>query len=149
MSAELWACSACGGPGVLNLGTRGYCSSHASELLRGFDPSVWSMNGRWVEIGCSRPDHGPGYAECECPACGATAVAVVGAPCGYCEWAVRKLSEWQADLVLAPPDVDPADAGYEAAMRAWADRIAVAVEAGIVDERSARAVWDRTVRRAA
>lgn len=137
MSADLWPCR-CGAPGVLNLGTLGYCTAHVSELLRSFDPSVFALSGCWVQVGCLRPDHGPGWAECECPGCGATAVALVGSACAYCEHTRRRLGAWQADRVLTPPEIDEHDTRRPAAMRAWVERLAVAVRAGIVEEAEAR-----------
>ncbi|HWL44131.1 MAG TPA: hypothetical protein VNQ73_14410 [Ilumatobacter sp.] len=145
MSAELWPCSTCGAAGVLNLGTRGYCTTHASEILRSFDPSVWSLRGRWIQTGCLRPDHGPGYAECECPACGAGAVVLVGSRCAYCEVIREKLAVWQASRVLTPPDCDIDDARRPAALEAWAERMVTAAEAGIITASEAHRAWDRAL----
>lgn len=140
MSAVLWPCE-CGEPGVQNLGTKGYCSTHLSELLRSFKPEAFELSGRWVEVGCYRPDHGPGYAECECPGCGATAVAVVGSPCAYCEHAKVRMLDWQAQKALTPPE-----SRHSGALEAWAERLAVAVRAGIVTEDEARRAWRLEVR---
>lgn len=142
MTVDPWPCSKCNAPGVLNLGTEGWCSSHLSELLRSFDRSAFGLRGRWIEVGCVRPDHGPGYAECECPACGASAVALVGSPCGYCELAVARLANWQAGRVLSPPDERT-----DASLRAWAQRMATAVRAGVVARDEARRAWHREVGR--
>lgn len=134
-------CSTCGAPGVLDLGTSGLCTTHASERLRSFDPAVWSMNGRWLQSGRLRPDFGPGFADCECPACGATAVALVGSACGYCDLARERLAGWQAALTLAPPEIDRDDRRRAGVLRGWAERLAVAVEAGIVTDDEARRAW--------
>jgi hypothetical protein len=140
MSAELWPCSECGAAGVLNLGTSGHCTTHASELLRTFDPSSFQMRGRWVQVGCSRPDHGPSFAECECPCCGATAVALVGSPCAYCELSLERMARWQADKLLTPPDDHRPEI-----LKAWAKRLAVAVQAEIITADEARSAWHREV----
>jgi hypothetical protein len=53
--------------------------------------------------------------------------------------------EWQAALTLPPPDVDPNDARYEDRMKAWAERLARAVEAEIVTRDKALTAWRRAV----
>ena len=144
MTADLWPCR-CGADGVRNLGVHGYCATCLGELLASFDPSVFQLSGVWLQDGPMRPDIGPGWAECRCLACGATATTVVGMACGWCIAARERMAAWQADKVLTPPDVDENDVRRPAALHAWARRLAVAVEAGIIDERDARRAWNRAV----
>lgn len=138
----LWPCR-CGAPGVQNLCAHGYCAHHLGELLESFDPSAFTLNGRWLQDGCMRPDHGEHYAECRCLACGAGAVAVIGSPCGFCEAARERLVAWQRERLLRPELPDPDDARYEAAALAWARRLARAATAEIVTEAQARAALAR------
>jgi len=142
MSAS-WPCSTCGEAGVKNLGTRGYCSLHLSDLLSKFDPVVFQLNGVGLQDGRMRPDYGPHWADLRCCACGATWVGVPGDPCGWCTEALRIITEFQAELVCRRPDVDPAAANYDAAIVAWAERLARAVNAGLIDDATARRVLGR------
>jgi hypothetical protein len=139
-----WPCS-CGGAGVKNLGVDGYCAAHLGELFESLDPSVFTINGLWLQDGLMRPDHGAGWAECRCLACAATAVALVGSPCSYCELARARMIVWQAETLLHPELPD--DGRRPDALRSWAHRLAGAVREGVVDEGKARAAWHREVTR--
>ena len=77
-----WSCSECGGTGVRNLGTRGYCAAHLSELYSRFDPVVFGLNGVMIQAGKMRPDWGPAFCDVECVACATTEVGIVGEHCG-------------------------------------------------------------------
>lgn len=146
--SDRWPCSTCGADGVRDIGSRGYCGAHLVELLRSFDPAAFSI-GVGLSCGRLRPDMGTTMEDLQCLRCQATFTGVAGAHCWWCRRAGEILLEHQADLVLAPPDVDRDEARYEGAMTAWARRLAVAVRAGIVSERQARSVWERVKSRAA
>lgn len=149
MSGELWPCSACGEPGWRNLGSRGYCRRHLAELLASFDVDVFGMEGFGVQAGPMRPDHGPDDCELECVVCSARWVGVLLASCPWCAATLERMVGWQADIVLTAPEVDRDDARYDAVMKAWAGRLRVAVEAGIVSEHDADRAWQQAVRHAA
>ena len=145
-----WECHVCGGPGVRNVGTQGFCGAHLTELYVSFSPEVFaSMHGVGLQYGPMRPDWGPAYADLECSACEAAWTGVPGDACWWCQRSHAVMLEHQAELVLARPDVHRADARYEPAMSAWARRLANAVKAGVVDERRAWLALEREVRRAA
>ena len=149
--SERWPCAECGGTarGVRNLGSRGYCAAHLSELYSRFDPVVFGLSGVMVQAGRMRPDWGPAFCDVQCIACGATEVGIVGEACWWCQRSHDIVCAWQAEIVVRVPDVDPDDARYEPAMKAWAQRMATAVKAGVVTRDQANAVWRRAVARAA
>lgn len=89
------------------------------------------------------PSGGPALQTC--PACGATWLGE-WPDCRWCADAEANQRRWQAELVLQPPDVDPDDITYDGVMTGWADRLAVAVEAGLIDRRKAEAAWERATR---
>ena len=142
-------CSTCGAPGFRNVFAFGYCASHLSELYRSFSAEVWAMRGVGVQAGPRRPDRGPEYVELECVACGAGWVGALFERCGWCAQALERMQNWQAQLALTPPDVDPDDRSLAERMDAWAQRMATAVQAEIITEDQARAAWNREVRHVA
>jgi hypothetical protein len=140
-----WPCSTCGAPGIRNLGTRGYCGGHLAEVYRRFSPEVWKLRGIGLQDGARRPDHGPECMELRCVACGATWVGPMLEHCYWCERSHARMLDHQAELVLEPPDTDPDDRNHEDRMRAWAERLARAVDAGLVTRERALSVWHREV----
>lgn len=143
-------CGRCPAPAVRTLGTTALCATCAEVVLapiraRALERGelVAPFAGRGRSLG-TRPDSAvPGLVNVVCDRCGATWLDWEGAPCPWCERRHRKLLEDQAELVLEPPDVDPSSTGYELARRAWAERLARAVQAGVIDEASARAALTR------
>jgi hypothetical protein len=92
---------------------------------------------------------GDGFYEVRCACCHASWVDAAFARCPWCEATITNLARWRAEDVLRPPEVEPEDRLYDARMRAWADRLAVAVEAKIVTRDEARRAWQREVGRVA
>ncbi len=144
-----WPCHRCGLPGYRNVGSRGYCVTHYEALVRTFKPETFALNGIGLTAGCLRPDYGEHYAELECIACAATWIGLPADPCPWCARRRANRDRWQAELVLTTPDVEPTDITRDARLQAWAERMARAVTAGLIDEREARAAWHREVIRAA
>lgn len=107
------------------------------------------LGSRWREIPLvvrllmlpSRPDPVE-----HCETCGATWERDEGPECRWCRQAEENQRRWQAELVLEPPNVDPDDITYDGVMTGWAERLAVAVEAGLIDRRKAEAAWKRATR---
>lgn len=91
-----------------------------------------------LPAGLYRPELGPAIRDLECNVCGATWAGIIGDACWWCQRGLEIQLEHQADLLLTAPDTDPADATYEARMGAWAERLAVGIDAGIITERQAR-----------
>jgi hypothetical protein len=139
-----WPCS-CGAPGVRNLGTKGYCGAHLAALYRKFPAEVWALDGIGLQAGPRRPDYGPEYVELECCACGAGWIGALLEACPWCAELRARMLEWQAENVLTPPDVDPAERNYDDRMKAWAARLARAVEAELVTREQALTAWHREV----
>ena len=52
---------------------------------------------------------------------------------------------WQRELLLDVELPEPSDRRYAQSVKAWADRLARGVEAGIVTEIDARRAWSRKV----
>ena len=144
-----WRCTECEGPGVRNLGSRGYCAAHLSELYSRFDAQVFGLQGIMIQAGRMRPDWGPAFCDVACVACGATACGIVGEACWWCQRSHEIVIAWQVELTLRRPDVDPSDQRYPSAMKAWARRLANAVNAGVIDAMIADTAWRKAVARAA
>ena len=144
--AHVSACHECGGRGVKNLGTRGYCSAH---LYARFDKAVFQNRGIGLQDGPLRLDWGDRYSELRCCACKAMWVGISGEKCWWCSRSHSIMIEYQIELVLRPPDISRDDARFDTAMKAWAHRLANAVKAGVVDEKRAVALWQHEVSRAA
>lgn len=149
MLAVPWPCDTCGAPGIRNVGSRGYCGVHLTELYRKFAPEVFVMNGVGLQAGPMRPDWGPTFADLQCCACGAGWTGPIGESCWWCRRAHGVMLEHSARLVLVPPDIDVDHPAYDTVMKAWAERLARSVKAGLVDRHVADAAWRRTVRRSA
>jgi hypothetical protein len=142
-----WPCSECGAPGIRNLGARGYCMAHLTEVWRLIRPEVWLTEGGGHGLPeLMRPDHGEGFAELTCSCCGASWVGAAFARCPWCVALLERMRESSAAAVMTPPDPD--DLHYEERMRAWAERLARAVDAGVVRRERAVAAWRREVGRA-
>jgi hypothetical protein len=125
-----WPCWKCGERGYRNLGRRGYCPTHLGELYRTFDPVVFDLTGFGLPL--------------TCVACGATWAGLPGEACDHCRRSHAAMFEHQRALLLNPPSD-----GDERELVAWADRLDVAVTAGIVTPEAAEKAVRLVVRRAA
>jgi len=129
-------CWRCDAPAVRSIGTRDYCGTHLAELLRGFDPAIWTTNGVGLPCGLLRPEYGPLVEDLRCVACGAGWAGLAGDPCEWCKRHREVLIDHEHDLVLQVPEV--AD-----------DRLRRAVDVGIIERREAERAWRRAVRNVA
>lgn len=148
VTVTLWPCSTvddlgrqCGLPGVRNIAASGFCAEH----LAAFYFRVLGGLGVGRQVGPLRLDWGPNFANLECCVCEATWVGPLGEPCYWCERLDQIQRKHQAEIVSRPPDIDRADTRFVPAMRAWGERLARAVAAGIVTEDRARNAWRRQV----
>lgn len=135
MTTAPWPCSTCGAHAVKNLGTRGYCVQHLAAFYRRLKPQVWDGVGIGLPDGPIADD---GWTELSCVLCAATWSGAVFMQCPWCATAVLRMREWQAELVLTPPEIDPDDAQALAVTAAWMERLANAVKAGIVTRHQAQ-----------
>lgn len=126
----LWPCSTCGADGYRNMGTQGFCAAHMAELLATFDPVSFGP------VGVGLPGRSADPNELSCARCGATWVGVLGEDCFWCWRTFLQMVDHQAERAMEPPSDDVKD--RQAALVAWAKRLAVAVKAGLVDEQQAR-----------
>lgn len=140
MTAAPWPCWRCGEAGVKNLGVRGYCGRHYSELLGKFDPRSWDANGVGIIAGLHRPDHGPGHYVLECTACSASWVGVPGAACQWCRAHREHLWAHQRALLLEMPAERT-----EQALTAWGQRLRQAVDAKLITRSEAQRAWAKAV----
>lgn len=142
MTAPRWPCAACGAPGVRNLGSRGYCAGHLTELYQTVGAEAWLWSGGGVGLPeLRRPDRGDGMYEVRCSACSASWVGPAFGRCAWCQAWLEQAQEVAAQRVLRPPVIDPDAADYEPTMRRWADKLGRAVEAGLVDRGEALRAW--------
>lgn len=129
-----------------------------TQTVHGHHPAMWLP-------GIPRPDHGDGMVQLVCDACSAGWVGIPGEPCGWCADAVERQREEQRALLLDPPWLRSSDGDprYEAlsevdqavwdrtrgqtrghdSMRTWTQRLARAVESGLITETEARAAARR------
>lgn len=133
-----WPCTTCEAPGVRNLGTEGFCAHHLTQLYTRFDPAVFALHG----IGL--PGHTSSPHDLTCVACQATWTGTPGEPCPWCQRRHHHQLDHQTDLLLEPPDPLTATT-----LTAWARRLATAVQAGLIDEHTARRTLQRAERHAA
>lgn len=137
---DLWPCDRCGGPGVRNVGTRGYCWQHAGELFARFN-AFTGVPGIGLPTGLP---NSPGVGRLECSACEATWIGTIGEACDWCQRHLDRLHRDEAEMVLTPPTDR-----NEASMVAWAQRMHTAAAAGLVSTDEARRAYDKAVRHAA
>lgn len=149
-------CTRCDNQAERSLGTEDLCADCHEAILAPIRERVLerdmlqeTTHGKGVQCGPLEPDYGPEWAHLACDQCGATWVGKLDAACSWCQDRHQRLLDEQAQLVLTPPDVDHDDRTYDVVMGAWLDRMAVAVEAGIIDREEARRAWERRVRRGA
>lgn len=81
-----------------------------------------------------------------CDACGAQWDRQEGDECRWCADLLQNMQQWHAEQSLQAPDVDPDDITYDGVMRGWAERLAVAVEAGLITRQKAETAWKRATR---
>ena len=87
-----------------------------------------------------------GYTALQCDQCDATWVGPDGEPCPWCIDALDHMRQWQAELTLTPPDTDVDDRNRPDTLKAWAQRLAVAVKAELITRQEAERAWKRAVR---
>jgi len=83
---------------------------------------------------------------CTSASCNSTWYGPRNERCSACATALEGMQRHQAELVLQPELPDPADVRYGGAVRAWGERLARAVEAGLITEHEALSAWRRVVR---
>jgi hypothetical protein len=149
MSDTLWPCHVCNGAGVRNVGSKGHCGAHLAALYSTFNKNVFAFNGVGNQNGVMRPDYGPAHTHLECNACEATWVGIPGESCNWCKTSHQQLIAHQAELVTQPPDIEPNNAQYGAAIEAWSYRLDVAVNAGVIDQHLAERLITNETHRAA
>jgi hypothetical protein len=117
-----------------------YCDSCAEELLGGIRARVIgneSGSGYGRELR-PRPDWGDGWADMSCSVCDAGWTGRPGSPCRWCQGRAVRRAEEQCRLLLRPELPDRGDPQRRRALEAWAERLARAVNAGVVTEAEAR-----------
>jgi hypothetical protein len=154
MTWELWPCDQCHQQGrdiagIRNLGNQGHCSTHLTALYARFGPEAWVDGGVGLQTGPLHPEYGPLEADLTCCCCQAGWTGVPGDPCQWCQRERQIQIDYQIDLLLRWPDTNPDDTTYEARMRAWADRMAIGVKAGLITTRQAETAWARATKVAA
>jgi hypothetical protein len=100
-----------------------------------------------IPCGLQRPEYGPAIQDLACNACGATWAGIVGEPCHWCQEGLERQQGYQAELLLRPPDVDPADANHDQRMEAWVERMIVGVDAELITRQQADRAWHRATRK--
>lgn len=139
-------CETCSASGaVRQLGSRYICHECAEVILepirdRHFIDECGIGWGR--QSGSIRSEYGVRFAELTCGVCAASWVGVIGEPCNYCIERHKRLEADHATALLRPGahSIDT-----DAKLKAWAQRLADAVNAGLVDKQRARSAWQREV----
>lgn len=161
-----WSCWQCGAEGFRNVGTKGYCATHLADLYRRFSAESWGGLGIGLPVGERRDDE---LHDLVCVVC---AAGWVGPPFDECPWCARAIArqvEDQRRMLLDPPWLasDAGDPRYDElsevdkavwdrtrgqrrdadSIKAWVERLARAVIAGVITEDEARRACDRYDRR--
>lgn len=149
--AEL--CVECGAPSELRLMCTPFCLDCWRVVTAPWrERHGLPLVGRGRQAGPTRPDWGERWAELRCDLCGYEWVGRLLEWCERCPDLLDRNRRWQAELVLRGPAFDDVDDAYRAdRLSAWAERLACAVDAGIISEAQARAALARVsgVRRVA
>ena len=132
-------CTDCDQPATRSLGFYDYCTAHHEQILDTLDPAVFGPIGQGRAIATTDG----GWWTLACRHCAATWVGTPGEACRWCARAHQVMLDHQAELVLSPPDVNPSDINHDARIMAWAERLAVAARAGVVDPQTARRALER------
>jgi hypothetical protein len=153
----LGTCARCPAQAVRTLGMAALCGDCVERILAPIRARVAEYDERdrvraaWqgygVQRGVLRPEYGPRDAELACDQCAAEWVGIPGAACWWCWDRNEKLIGWHIEAVLTPPDYDPDDRSYDAVMGAWVDRMAIAIEAGLITREEATRAYERRARR--
>lgn len=148
MSERCWS-PGCDADSVVSVGGE-WCVAHWTAMLDTFSPASFPTSGYNLPTG---PRDDDGFAPCRCARCGATtALYDRVAPFTACRWCVSAFElqlQHQAELVLAPPEIDHDDAGFAKALDAWAERLERAVDADVIERWQADRAWRQEVARAA
>lgn len=131
-------CHKCGQPAVRSIGTQGWCHDCAEAFLQPLrdkhGPSTF--NGK----GIPQTGVGGNHQLLKCDQCGAGWYGPAYEHCGYCAREYATALRIQAELVLKPPKNLT-----DRSLTAWADRLVVAVDAGIVTQADADRTWKRVI----
>lgn len=128
-------CHKCARPSTRTLGTQDWCHDCAEALLAPLrakhTPAHFGGRGQ--------PQTAEPAGLLQCDQCGATWHGAPHEPCNYCAIEHAIAIRYQTEIVLTAPD----DTTDDNAMNAWADRLVIAVEAGIVTQTEADRTWKR------
>jgi hypothetical protein len=146
MNADI--CKECSAPATHSVGTVWLCTRHNNDLLdpiraRVILPEGFDGTGQPTAL---RLDWGEQFHDLECTQCEATWVGWGGEQCPYCAGLYERSVTEQKQLVLRPTLPEPEHPRRKRAESAWAERLAVAVIAGLVEEREARWALERAVK---
>ena len=141
------ACTKCDDDATGTVGAVALCDLHLDEVLDPIRKRVFKQEG-FDGIGiptAPRPDWGPLFHDLECSECAATFVGKRKTPCPWCA-GLHERSVAEQRVILLRPDLPAShDKHHDTAVKAWAQRLAMSVTAGIVTERDARWALDRMV----
>jgi len=139
------ACTKCDDDATGTVGAVALCDLHADEVLDPIRKRVFRQEG-FDGIGmptAPRPDWGPLFHDLECSGCAATFVGKRKTPCPWCEGLYER-SVAEQRLILLRPDFPASDAkNYDAAVKAWIERVGRGVVADVITETEARRAVER------
>lgn len=145
-------CSQCGQPAARLIAALAFCASCAEAFLEPIRARVAAREitetpgiGFGRQIGPSRADWGPDFADLQCDVCEATWTGPIGESCSYCAQWLDLATETQRQRLLWPDLPDPQSDRHYPALQTWAKQLAAAVAEQIITEHQARAAWDRKV----
>ncbi len=99
------------------------------------------------QVGPLRQDYGEGWANLVCDRCGASWVGLIDERCGWCIRMFELLVDAHRKVMLRPDLPAVGDVGRDRALRAWMDRLAVAVQSDVVTRVEAECALRREVAR--
>lgn len=149
-AAEL--CAECGAPAELRLMRTPFCLDCWRLVTAPWRERYGlPLVGRGRQYGPLRPEWGERWAELHCDLCGYQWVGPLLEWCGRCPDLLDRNRRWQGELLLRGPTIEDDDPRRDDRLRAWAERLARGVDAGVISESQARAALARVsgVRRVA
>ena len=137
-------CHTCGSKSTRRVAAKVYCDLCCDGIVDDIAARIAMRNpeggGR---PGAPAAGHGPGHAWLTCIACGAEWVERPWTDCLWCDRSEKSRCDRQRLLLLHPELPDRDDDRRGLAIKAWAERLAVAVDAGQVTEHEGRGALGR------
>jgi hypothetical protein len=132
-------CSRCGQIATKAIGTTDFCDLCHHNFLQPLRDkhNPGTFYGRGQPVG----PYDQHNTRLQCDQCNAEWTGTPGDPCNYCALQHAYAIQWQAEIILTPPDIDPDYNNRHTTQNKWGKRLRRAVEADIITLQQARNAW--------